>query len=194
MTQLEMNTLGSLLVERAGLDEEKTVGDIAYFKRTLLNLEYSRCEEAVRHIILQDTVKGKEPSKWIGAIARFCGAGQTQSQEKAALPGCPLCNYSGTIEVPVYLNNCKDNGTEWNGMYTMMVACNECQAGNSRAGHIINLRQYESKYPYWRNDYPRCRLEMQLLRASYQAVPRDDKEAEKHHGRIARIRRELDSL
>lgn len=175
MTDIEIGQLCTALISQCNLLPDKVKSSLDFWKPNLVKIEHERAMEALKVLLVNDSLKGKEPGKWIGAIVRYCG--QDVSRPKVYLApkaeGCPLCFGSGSVEVP-HKDNWNESG-QWEGQYTMSVACH-CGMGQLIACRQMNLRQYESRFPQWRQEYPIRRHEWQLslLRRKVDTIKRPE--------------------
>jgi len=192
VTETETAQVCGMLIDQVGVKPDDVMKSLSLWKMNLLSIDYPKAQEALK-ILMMEGVSNKTAGKWLSSIIKHCG-GSTQVANQQKLidnnPGCVNCQFSGVIEVP-HRSGWVDG--RWNGMYTMVVACG-CPAGQLKACQMMNLRSYEGMFPNWRDEHPRRRLEMQLRAMDNKEPPRAKIDLERHHGRIARIRSELDYL
>lgn len=195
MTTEEANALVQDIAVQVGIPIEKLLQSLKFWRPNLLAIPSEAALEGLKVLLINGGQAGKDPGKWIGAIVRYCGGANSQQQtiecDAAVLHGCQLCDLSGAIEVPSH----KDwfDGI-WLGNYTMTVACNGCQLGLKRACSMMTIRQYEGRFPNWRDEYPWRMHDRQLNEMIAKPAPRDRECEQKHKAKIAWLRQQLQGL
>lgn len=183
----QLRTLCETIAQQVGIPADALSKALPFWQPNLLTIPADRAMEGLKVMLVNNTQAGKDPGKWLGAIVRYAGT-STPSQNATrstqdAPEGCETCRYSGTIEVP----HDKDwSDGRWRGVYTMVVACT-CGMGQMKACQMPNIRQYEHKYPYWRNEYPMQMYVCQLRELLAKEVPHHREDRENHQRKIKRL-------
>jgi len=183
MTVDQMQKFLATLIAQVGLDPEKADKSLDFWKPNLVQIDFDKSIEGIKVILLNDTVKVKDPGKWISQVVRYCGGSEQVKKKEVNNPvttGCQQCQESGVVEVP-HRNDWVEG--VWRGEYTMTVAC-DCGFGQMRACQMMNIRQYESLYQNWRIEYPLRRHQWQLAMITNRPVPLNPEDKEKRSGRI----------
>lgn len=197
MRRDEADKMVATLVSQVGCDPNRVAQSIDYWMPNLDKIDLEKAMEAIKVLMMNDTVKSKEPGKWISQIIRYCGGTTDKAKQEVNNPevtGCPDCQNTGLIEVP----SDKDwVGDRWRGEYVMVVACG-CGLGQMKACQTKNLRWYESNYPNWRSEYPFRRYTWQLdgmrKRLDETMKTGDRKEIDRINSRINHLERKLNLL
>lgn len=191
MTIEEISRLSGVLAKQAGITNQGEVDNaIDYWKPNLLKIDAVKANEAIKSIMMEDTIKAKDlgnPNKWLSQIVRYCG-GELKYKPQSSPPPqgtCDRCRNSGLIEVPSNRESCwgyDEHGNKvWNGKYVMTVAC-ECGLGQMAACRMMSIRQYETLFPFWQQEYPVRRLVYQrdLFQSRLETIhDKDDKKKTK---------------
>lgn len=192
MTDADTVKVCEMLVEQVGVKPDDVAKSVYLWKPNLMTIDYPKAQEALKVMLMERAnIKGAGP--WLAAIIKHCnGSVPAINQQKKTdeTPGCERCRFSGCIEVPHHSD--WEHG-RWKGLYTMVVAC-ECPMGIWKATQIPSIRNYQAQFPQWEYEYPRRKLEMQLRDMDSKPVPTEKKAAERHVGRAARLRSELDLI
>jgi hypothetical protein len=189
----QIRTLCETIAQQVGIPADSLSKALPFWQPNLIQIESERAMEGLKVMLVNGTQSGKDPGKWLAAVIRYAGSNSTQAVQHNGVSsfkepdGCENCNHSGAIEVP-HDKDWKDG--RWHGMYTMVVAC-ECGQGQMRACQMVNIRQYEHKYPYWRNEYPIRKYEREYRDVINKPVPRDKEDAIRHQSRIAFLKKQL---
>lgn len=189
MTIDQMGSFIATLVAQVGLDSDKADKSLDFWKPNLLLVDYAKSIEGIKVLLLNDTVKVKDPGKWISQIVRYCGGAEPKKKEvkESKQSGCDECCDSGYVEVP----SAKDwNGFRWNGQYTMVVAC-ECGMGQMAACRVMNIRQFTQQFPNWRLEYPVRQWEWRLAMIESRPVPADAESKAKRIGLVQELKQLL---
>lgn len=192
MTEVETGHLCDMLVDQVGVKPDEMMKSLALWKSNLLVIDYPKAQESLK-ILMMERVNSKTAGGWLSAIIKHCGGtslAQVQQRIVDSNPGCLACQFSGCVEVP-HRSDWREG--KWRGWYTMVVAC-QCAAGQLRACQMMNVRQYESLFPQWKEEYPKRQMERQLRALESKEPPTEKKALDMHNARMSALRKQIDFI